>query len=455
MAQNKQLLYDFTEVPQSLLLNPGAAIEHDVFVGMPLLSHVHVNAGSSGVNLYDLFADDGVDFNEKLGRVVYDLRERDNFTLTQQLEVFSAGFSLRNRKDTFISFGMYQETDFHMYHPKDYALLTYEGNANNLNRVYDLSHLNITAELLSVFHVGFHKKMNDRFRFGVRAKLYSSAVNVSATTNKGTFVTTEGEENFYSHQFDLDLEAKTAGLASLVEDDATLRDGVKKVAQRMFLGGDLGFGVDVGVTYEFLDNWTMTASIQDFGAIYHTKDVENYAVKGSYTYNGVNPLFPAYEGVPNNDYWDQVSDEFEELFEVDTTTTKYVTWRPLKMNASVKYTFNKKKWTGDDCDCYDKGKTKVSKTEIGAHVFAVKRPRGLQPALTVYGQKGFFNFLTLRGAYTIDRYSFNNLGLGLSTKIGPVNLYVMGDNLLGYRNLAKANSASLQFGLNFVFDRSD
>lgn len=455
MAQNKQLLYDFNDVPQSLLLNPGAEIKHDVFIGMPLLSHIHINAGSSGVNAYDLFADDGVDFNIKLGRVLAGMNAKDNLTFTQQLEVFSAGFKLKKSKDAFVSFGMYQETDFHMYLPEDYVDLVYSGNAGNIGRVYDLSHLNLTAEMLSVFHVGYHKKVNEKLRVGGRLKLYSSVLNVKSTANKGSFVTNQGDDNIYSHQFNLGLQAQTSGVASLLDDDnSAIKNDLNEVVKRMLFGGNLGAGVDLGFTYNFLNNWTATGSVQDFGAIYHAKDVENYSVEGAYTYNGINPLFPVIQN-NENDYWDTVSDEFENLFEVDTTATKYVSWRPLKLNTSVKYTFNKERVSSEDCDCLDKTSAKISQTEIGAHLFAVKRPKGFQTALTVYGQKKFFGFLSLRGAYTIDRYSYSNIGLGMSAKVGPVNLYVMGDNLLGYRNLAKSNSASVQLGLNFVFNQSD
>ena len=65
-GQNKQLLYGFSEIPQSLLLNPGGEVKNDWYFGLPLLSHVHVNTGSSGVTVYDLFADNNVDFNENV-----------------------------------------------------------------------------------------------------------------------------------------------------------------------------------------------------------------------------------------------------------------------------------------------------------------------------------------------------------------------------------------------------
>jgi hypothetical protein len=57
----------------------------------------------------------------------------------------------------------------------------------------------------------------------------------------------------------------------------------------------------------------------------------------------------------------------------------------------------------------------------------------------------------MKATYTIDSYSFKNIGLGLSSNFGPVNFYILADNLLEYRDVAKANSLSFQFGLNIIF----
>ena len=85
-AQNKQLLYGFTDVPQQMLLNPGAQIDYKGFIGVPLLSHIHFNAGVTGFSAFDVFADDGRDFNQKLQDVVYDMDAKDFFGFNQQLD---------------------------------------------------------------------------------------------------------------------------------------------------------------------------------------------------------------------------------------------------------------------------------------------------------------------------------------------------------------------------------
>ena len=53
--------------------------------------------------------------------------------------------------------------------------------------------------------------------------------------------------------------------------------------------------------------------------------------------------------------------------------------------------------------------------------------------------------------YTADPYSFKNIGAGISTQIGPVNLYLLADNLLYLSNLYAAKSANVQLGINFIF----
>lgn len=57
----------------------------------------------------------------------------------------------------------------------------------------------------------------------------------------------------------------------------------------------------------------------------------------------------------------------------------------------------------------------------------------------------------MKATYTLDSYSYKNIGLGLSTQLGKLNLYVLADNLLEYHDLSKANSLSFQFGLNVIF----
>ncbi len=458
-AQNKQLLYDYTDIPQSLLLNPGAEVNYRWHVGIPLLSHLHVNAGSSGVSAFDLFTDDGVDFNTKFRSVLNDLDRNDFFAINQQLEVFSGGFRPGGWGDNrYFSFGMYEEIDIHAYFPKDLAVLAYEGNGGpNINRVFNLGDLNLQGEFLTVFHFGFNQKVNDKFTFGARGKIYSSIFNFRSTNNSGSFYSVPGQNNFYQHIAIADLELQTSGYASLrdIESDNT-SDGskqvLKKFKRRAFLGGNLGLGFDVGFTYHPSEQWTVTGSLQDVGFIRHSKDVETYRVDGEYALEGLDLLFPGIDDADDvNNYWEDLKNELEDEFGLDTLNTKYTTWRPIKLNASLKYSFGKER--SKDCDCAPTENGYLN--AVGAQLFMVSRPRRPQMALTAFYYRRLFDFLSAKATYTVDSYSFTNVGLGVSTHFANANFYLMVDNLLEFQNLAKANAVSFQLGFNYILPQGD
>jgi len=452
-SQNKQVLYGFSEIPQSLLINPGAIISNDWYAGIPLLSHIHLNAGTSGISAYDLFADDGRDFNQKLRTAVNDMQNTDFFAVNQQLEIFSGGFSLNNvtEKKQYISFGMYQETDVFVYFPKDFAILALEGNQNNINRIFDLGDLNLSAEVISVLHLGYNKKVNKKLTYGVRGKLYSSVLNVNATKNQGSFVTRNGDNNFYDHIFNLDLAVRTSGLKSLLSDDnSDASNDTSALAKRLLFSGNVGLGFDFGFTYKLSNQLVFDASLQDLGFILHSKDIENYELNGNLEFDGINPIFPETgDGQTAADYWDEVANNFGDLFTLEETATAYTTWRPIKFNSAIRYSFGKK--IEEECNCTSQEGDYLN--TIGAQLFAVNRPRQPQVALTAYYYRQLFKQLRFKAAYTVDTFSFRNVGAGVSLHLGSVNVYAMADNLLELQNLAKAQSASLQLGFNIIFDK--
>jgi len=341
-SQNKQVLYGFSEIPQSeipqsLLLNPGATVDNDWYAGIPLLSHIHANFGTSGVSVYDVFANDGRDFNQKLRTAINGMQDTDFFAVNQQLEIFSGGFALGSsiERNEYLSFGMYQETDVFIYFPKDYAILALEGNQNNINRIFDLSDLNVSAELISVLHLGYNKKVNEKLTYGIRGKLYSSVLNLNATKNNGSFVTRNADDNFYDHIFNLDLALRTSGLKSLLDDDnSDAKNDTSVLAKRLLFSGNVGLGLDFGFTYKLSEQLTLDASLQDIGFILHSKDIENYELNGELIFDGINPVFPETGvGQTAEDYWEGVAENFEELFDLKETTTAYTTWTAISANC--------------------------------------------------------------------------------------------------------------------------
>ncbi len=450
-SQNKPILFGFTNIPQNQLLNPGSKIVDRGYFAIPLLNH-QIHIGSTGVTLYDVFADDGTSFSSKLQNAIYAMDASDYFSVHQQTELFSGGIELGPsfQKDRYISFGMFIETNAFVYFPKDYAILAYEGNHNNIGREFNLGQLNASGELLSVFHFGY-KKENKKFTYGIRGKIYSSVFDVNSTKNRGTFVTTYAENNYYRHYFNLQMYAQTAGLKKYLEDEnSDFSNDRSKIISSLFFGGNLGLGVDFGITYNLAKQWELQASVQDIGFIRYTKDVENYNIVGDLVYEGIHPLFPESGNTPTaEDYWQEVADQFEELFTVDTTYAAYTRFRPIKLNAALQYNFGTQ--NANDCNCLTN--ENPYQNALGVHIFVRNRPKKPQAAASLFYYRKLLRGLAIKATYTADSYSFSNIGLGLATNFSGFNFYIAADNILNYSNLAKANSLALQFGFNYIFNK--
>ena len=438
-SQNKQILYNFTSVPQSMLINPGSDVKYNWFIGIPLSSGFSTNVGSSGFSAFDLFANNGIDFNAKLRNVVFSTSRNDKVSINQQLEIFSGGFKLGDwQKGSYFSFGMYQELDLFSYVPKDYAILALDGNKDYLGKIFDFGDLSAKGELLSVFHLGYHKNVSEKLILGARGKIYSSIFNLSSTKNSGYFYTIPGTTSIYEQVISSNVLVNTSGFTNYTDNYS---DNVKSdILKKTFFGGNLGLGFDLGLTYYPKENIQFTASIVDIGFIKHTSEVRNYSYKGYFKYEGITPDFIL--GNSND-----LIDEFNEAIPLDTLSLKYTTWRPVKFNSSIQYSFGDGRNT--DCNCL--GNEMKFKNSVGAQLFVMSAPRTSLMALTTYYRRKFFDSLEMKATYTIDSYSSKNIGLGLSTTIGKVNFYVLADNLLEYRDISKANSLSFQLGFNIIF----
>ncbi|RMA57107.1 DUF5723 family protein [Ulvibacter antarcticus] len=455
IGQNKQVLFGLEEVPQNIMLNPGSKVPQKSHYGIPFFSQIHINGGASGVSTFDIFGKSAVDINTRIENKLYELTDKDFFTATQQLDLINFGWTGKSK--LFYSGGIYQELDFIFYFPKDLAVLAWEGNREFIGYDFDLGEISTTGDFMTVFHFGVNKQINSKLTAGVRAKIYSSMFSFKSTHNSGTFTTELGDENspnVYEHKLqNVDISVETSGYASLRELDGA-GEVTSEILGRAFFGGNLGVGIDLGATYDISNRFTATASILDFGAIFHTKDVENYRARSSYTLDGIELIFPPIvDGQGTLPYYEDLEDEVEREVPIDTLHNSYTQMRPVKFNAGLRYSFGKPTDGGTDCNCYNMSGGVSRNQAVGLQYYSIFRPKGPQHAATIFYYRRLFNFLSAKATYTMDSYSSSNVGFGIVTDLGKFNFYVAADNLQSYGNLAKAKSVSLQLGFNLKIDR--
>lgn len=456
--QNKQLLYDFEEIPQSLLINPGMKTNYSWHSSVPMLGGISFYAGNSGATPSDLFGNDGIPYNDKFrDKVAYGMNLRDEISGNFQINIIDVGFRGKNNEN-YYSFGLYTEMDGIGYYPQDIITLAYEGNANYIGKKFDLNHIKSRGDAVFVYHVGFNKRISNQLTVGARAKLYSSIMSFQTTKNNGYIVTTQGENNLLRTTLDADVEIRTSGIFEIkdvLDDDSQANGaGISSIlTKRALLGGNLGLGFDLGFAYNLDARTTFTASLMDIGFIYHTKDTRTYSLKGIASTEGVEVFLPA-DLNNGQDQWQVLIDDIEALIPYAVFSENYVTFRPTKLNASLRRDFGEIIAPKENCNCTSQvngnNSRKIFKNSYGGHLYAVNRPRGPQVALTAFYQHRLGNTMTLKSTYTVDKFSYTNIGLGASLQAGPVNMYLLADNLLVYRNLADSHYASIQLGINII-----
>ena len=449
-GQNRPLLYNVDDLPQSLLQNPGARIDFIRHFGVPFFSQIHLSAGSTGVTAYDVFADNGTDVNQRVRNVMRDITAGDYFSVNEQLEVLSFGWKTGNRG--YFSAGIYQELDVFAYFPKDPAVLAFEGNADYIGQDFNFSDVNFMGEVLTVYHAGFNYKVDAKLTVGGRFKLYSGIFNAESTSNSGLFRTLEtpGGPNFYLHEVrNLGVRVNTSGYASLKDQEGmTVDKAVSELLSRSFFGQNIGLGVDLGFNYRVTDQFSVNASIQDLGLMFHQKDVENYNYFGSFQTNGLEPLFPELDDNESTiPYWEVFEERVDLNLQDETTNSEYTTWRPLKYNASFQFGTGKSILP---CDYLISKKPRFMNL-FGMIVSGVNRSKGPTYGVTAYWDRKVTDNLRFRLAYAVDEFSLTKLGLMVSSRFKNFNIYLAANDIIGYTNLAKANSASLQLGMQFIF----
>lgn len=448
-GQNQQLLYNFEDLPQSLLLNPAAEPTFDFHVGVPLLSKASFSAGTSGVTLHDIYsASDTTAFGNRVLNALRDMGNNEFLSVHQQLELLSVGW--RGKSGVYYSAGIYQETDAFVYIPRDIGLAVLEGYTSNRNSSYSFSDVAFTAEVLNVYHFGISMEQSRQLTYGVRGKLYSSALNIQSVGNGGEYYNLPGSRfnTYLPYVTNAHVTIRSSGLPSFIDTEGDPGLVREQMTKGLFFGGGLGVGLDLGMSYKFDYNWRVTGSILDLGVIAHFSEVETYNYWGDSREGVVDLEYTFPKPYPLEEIDEFVTD-LEDIFLDETTHEAYLAMRPLKLNAAVDYGW------GEDVYPCDPTREQVRTrfhNYVGVHLFSMLRPKGFIPAASLYYDGKIMNGLRGKVTYTVDSFSYYNLGAMMSAQVGPFNVYLAADNLLGYSNLAKSHGASLQVGAQFIFD---
>ena len=458
VAQNMQILYDFDHLPQNLLLNPGTEVNYDKHFGVPLLSNLYLDFGSSNKNVYyNSMIKEGEDRSDAL-RNLHDLglTPGEVFIFNQQIEVFSGGIRLKD-PSYYLSFGMYQQIDGFSAYPTDFVSLFLNGDDPDRNGIplfeerYSASHVNTSVQMLGVFHVGLNKTLNNKLTLGARLKILSGSFGLESSMNQGTYYLSYLlSDELYIHNYEyMNVRLNTSGLLNSFDLSSDLGEPAELISGLFFLNGSMGLAADFGFSYQLNENIKITGSVLDIGMTRFNHKLTTIEFEDAQI--ATEDYYLPFEG-NELDYWQSLNVLGE--IPLETSEKGYAHFRAPKVNASVRYDMKRK--VKAENSVFRNVRADMASdfltSSFGMQVFTEFRPRVPLWAITGFYSRELTRYLNAKVTYTIDRFSATNLGLGASVHVKSFNFYTALDNLLALPNIKNSNYQSFQVGMNFIFN---
>ncbi|MCK4747471.1 MAG: hypothetical protein KAT15_10560, partial [Bacteroidales bacterium] len=189
-----------------------------------------------------------------------------------------------------------------------------------------------------------------------------------------------------------------------------------------------GFAIDLGFNYVPIEKLSVSASIIDLGFIRWKNYVYNFHQNLDYTFEGIEiKLDENYS--PGEDLFDSLQNDLK----VKVTQNSYTTWLTGKVYLGAAYNLTEKVRFGG-----------VFRTRIYNYKFYNQ--------FTVSANVQPISMFSASLSYSIYGNSYMNLGLGLSMRLGPFNLYFVTDQApSAYFFPEEFSSLNFRFGLNIVW----
>jgi len=423
-------------VPQVYQVNPAFQPECNFFLGLPGISPLNAKVAISpfainDVLIYDESIDSLITFLHPLADTdafLSILKEKNFINTDVSSAIVSFGFRAKN---AYLSFDISQRVSARAEIPEDLFKLPIYGPDSARN--YDFNNFGVHASVWSEYALGASYQFGEKLSIGWRGKLLFGQANIN--TNKFDVTLSTSEDSWPVHSaITLDV---CAPFLDVVYDDEGMIDFDNLEMRDLSIPKDLpsiafnpknfGLAMDIGMDFRPLNWLQISASLVDLGYIKWNDYVYNLENNAEYDFMGVEV------NLDSEDFMQDLADSLEQVFKFSATENPYSTALPAKIYAGVAVYPHPRISFGA-----------LSRTEILAG--------------DIYQQftlsANFYPIRMLSAAFSysiIDRY-YKNLGIGLSFKPGPFNMYLITDTgpsaaFWPY----EARFVNLRLGFNLVF----
>jgi hypothetical protein len=424
-AQQSKTLFFMHSLPESNFINPAIQSECRLFIGLPVISSVHMHVSNSGFTANQLL-------NKETGGYVLDadgtlakVARRNMMTVELYTTLLAVGLQ---KNDYYYTFTIQEKDNMAALYSRDLVEFGLKGNTRFEGQWINLRGTGMFFNHMREYAIGVSKVKNNALTLGIRAKLLFGKLNATTGSSNIRMFT---QENTLNLMFETDAGFNSSLPYSMGVDGRGIyrfdHRYNNSFARYAFNRKNPGIAVDLGFIYQYTSRLTLSGSLLDLGLIWYRSNLTNYSVKGNYLYTGPG----ADSMIADRFLWD-VFDDLNANVDVSLTHHSYAYFLDPRLYLGATYRIN------DRFDAnlllYNRFLPVKIQTSVTASI--ISRPlKNMEASLS----------------WSWMNRSINNVGLGIGYGRSPVQVYLVSDNLLGFFMPMSAKNVNLRFGLNLHF----
>ncbi len=444
------ILYGMKNIPQSNINNPARQPSCNTFIGIPGLSNLYIDAANTGFTFGDLVKIDSNQldsFTWDLANIESVMKDKNFLSIQNNITVLEFGFSLKN--DFYFTFSIANRTTENLKYPKSLLELR-KGNYRADGSPIQI-HLGQNLSNYNEFAIGLSKKIFTNLTFGWKLKYLSGQANIQTKKMQIDWTTDVSPESNYAWTFDTDFDVRASSPQEwIIEYDSV--GNIDKFAinkefeysNSLIFSKNIGFALDVGFEYKPLPFLNLSASILDFGFIKWRQNPLKLKQKGQFIFDGIDIAdYIGSNSDEDNNLTDELIDSLMNFVNPTIDKSSYSTMLNTKIFLGA-YA-NVAKWL-----------------DFGLLYRGYFYNKNLHSALTLSANANFLEGWAISFSYSMMHNSYNNIGLGLAFKTGPVQFYLLTDNItaafwavnesdLSDKMFRKTKLFSAHLGINILF----
>lgn len=454
LQAQQTVIYGMKNVPQYSYNNPARQPACKTYVGFPALSSISANFSFNGLAYDDIFMPHPSkdSFYIDLDHIQNTLGDNNLIGFENHIAVIDFGFSLDMGQ--YITFSVRNKTQQFFGFSND-LLDIRKGNYNDEGKpiVFDLHEEFINY---NEYSVGYSKRFFNDLTIGGRLNLLSGNAHIETNSLNIQWYTETAETELYPWTWQTDIDANAAMLAEweITYDDDGMINGAEvdtvfsNIKPASFaLSKNLGLSLDAGIDYRLYDWLNFSAGVKDFGFIKWKTYPKQISQKGEFEFTGVDigayvdGLDSFNDGIGDS-IWTDLKDSLLSEFNPEVKEAAYTSFLNTKFTASAEF-------------------YPTDNIHFGLLYYGLMIDKKLYSSISVSANANFWRGFSFSMNYSVANRAYNNIGMGLAYRLGPMQMYFVTDNIapalyMWDKEFTKnfmynTRSINLHFGINFVF----